>query len=198
MTAHLQGLAADPLAASQEILPLVYGHLRTVAAAQMSHERDDHTLQPTALVHEALLKVLGGAPIAWQSREHFFNTMARAMRLILIDHARAMVAGSATRIASGDDPLRGGPRRPHALPEAITDPAFHRDPERIAALDEAIAALEQVDQRAARVVIWRFYNGLALEQIAVALDTSLATVKRDWLFARAWLMDRVTATGGAG
>lgn len=140
----------------------------------MATERVGHTLQATALVHEAYLRLVGGADVQWANRAHFFGAAAEAMRRILIDHARAK-----------QGPKRGGDRR--KLPLDVVDLAAIDDPEQILALDEAISRLEKEDADAARVVRLRFYAGLSIGETAKALETSASTVKREWSFARAFL-----------
>lgn len=193
----LRAAAAGEASAAHALAPLVYEHLRTVAAAQMALERRDHTFQPTGLAHEAYMKVLGGAPVDWRDRSHFFNAAARAMRFILVDHARAALAGRA-----GADDRRGrgrphgGPRRPLALPENVVDRTFHGEPDRIVALEAALDRLERIDPRATQVAVWRFYNGMTIEEIARAMQCAVQTVNRDWKRARAWLADEIARVGG--
>jgi RNA polymerase sigma factor (TIGR02999 family) len=160
--------------ASETLLPLVYEELRKLAAVRMNAERDDHTLQATALVHEAYLRLVGGVDVQWANRAHFFAAAAEAMRRILIEHARARLG-----------PRRGGGRE--KLPIDVVDLAAMDDPEQILALDEAISRLEKEDAGAARVVRLRFYAGLSIEDTAKALESSASTVKREWSFARAFL-----------
>jgi RNA polymerase sigma factor (TIGR02999 family) len=168
----------DP-AAADKLLPLVYDELRRMARARMAGERAGHTLQATALVHEAYLRLVGkhddGRNIAWANRAHFFHAAAEAMRRILIEHARAKAG-----------PVRGGGRC--RIPLDVVDLATHADPIQILALDEAISRLEQKDPDAARVVRLRFYAGLSVEEVANAVGVSVRTVKRDWSFARAFLI----------
>ena len=164
----------DPRAAA-ELLPLVYEELRKLAHHRMQEERTGHTLQSTALVHEAYLRLVGNADVPWANRGHFFHAAAEAMRRILIEHARAR---------SG--PRRGGERR--KLPLNVVDLATQADPTQILALDEAISRLEQEDPDAARVVRLRFYAGMTVEEVAKIVGASPRTVKRDWSFARAFLL----------
>jgi RNA polymerase sigma factor (TIGR02999 family) len=160
--------------ASSALLPLVYEELRKLAAVRMCGEREDHTLQATALVHEAYLRLVGGDDLQWANRAHFFAAAAEAMRRILIEHARARLG-----------PRRGGSLG--KLPIDVVDLASTDDPEQILALDEAISRLEKEDADAARVVRLRFYAGLGIDETAQALGTSASTVKREWSFARAFL-----------
>jgi RNA polymerase sigma factor (TIGR02999 family) len=160
--------------ASEKLLPLVYEELRKLAAHRMSAERADHTLQATALVHEAYVRLVGDSDPKWSSRAHFFGAAAEAMRRILIEHARA-----------SNGPRRGGKQR--KLPLDVVDLAYSGDSELILALDEAISRMEAQSPDAARVVRLRFYAGLSVEETAKALDISPRTVKREWAFARAFL-----------
>lgn len=170
--------AGDPRAA-ESLLPLVYDELRRLAAAQLSKEPAGQTLQPTALVHEAYLRLVGGEAIEWQGRGHFFAAAARAMRRILIDRARRHRAAK-----------HGGDRaRAELREDLIADPTpgtggAGMD---LLRLDAAIARLEARDSRQAEIVLLRYFAGLSIEQTAEALGVSTGTVKNDWVFARAWL-----------
>jgi RNA polymerase sigma factor (TIGR02999 family) len=177
VTVIMRRLTAGDSSAAAALLPIVYAQLRAAAARAMAAERRDHTLQPTALVHEAYVKLLGPREIPWQSRAHFYTAAAEAMRQILIDHAR----GRGRR-------KRGGGQAARTLDEALTfaEPASEDDVDFVA-LDGAIHRLEHQDPRAAQVVRLKFYAGLTIEQIASALGLSERTVKDDWAFARAWL-----------
>ncbi|MGD0390186.1 MAG: sigma-70 family RNA polymerase sigma factor [Tepidisphaeraceae bacterium] len=174
VTRLLEAAASGETQASAALLPLIYDELRKLAVHRMATERVGHTLQATALVHEAYLRLVGGADVQWANRAHFFGAAAEAMRRILIDHARAK-----------QGPKRGGDRR--KLPLDVVDLAAIDDPEQILALDEAISRLEKEDADAARVVRLRFYAGLSIGETAKALETSASTVKREWSFARAFL-----------
>jgi RNA polymerase sigma factor (TIGR02999 family) len=160
--------------AASALLPLVYEELRKLAAHRMTNERSDHTLQATALVHDAYIRLVGGGDIQWANRAHFFAAAAEAMRRILIDHARAV-----------HGPRRGGNLR--KLPLDLVDLAAVADPEQILALDEAISRLEKQDPEAARVVRLRFYAALSVEETAQAMGIAPRTVKREWAYARAFL-----------
>ncbi len=160
--------------AADELLPLVYEQLRAIAHQRMEHERPGHTLQATALVHEAYLRLVGDRRVAWAGRAHFFTAAAEAIRRILLDHAKQRSRAK-----------RGGRNRQVAL--SIVDLAVERDPAEILALDEAICRLEGQDERLSQVVRLRFYAGLSVEDTAKALGLSERTVKRHWSFARAWL-----------
>jgi len=156
------------------LLPLVYDGLRAIAARQMKSERPGHTLGPTALVHEAYLRLVGDGPISWAGKAHFYAAAAEAMRRILVDHARAR--GSQKR---------GGGRLRLALD--IVELASREDPFEILALDEALCRLEEQDVRMAEIVKLRFFAGLEDEEAARVLGISRRTVCREWTLARAFL-----------
>jgi RNA polymerase sigma factor (TIGR02999 family) len=165
-----------------QLFPLVYAELRRAADMLLNREFEAHTLQPTALVHEAYLKLVrGGAPDA-TSKAHFLGIAARAMRQILVDHARRRKAAKRGKgeafVTLGD----------HA-DEAVAAP----DADTMIALDEALADLSKMDLRLARVVELRFFGGLTEEQIAATLGVTSRTVQRDWAKARAWLHARIAA-----
>ena len=155
-------------------MELVYGELHRMAARQMRRERDDHTLQTTGLVHETYLRLCGSEPIDWQDRGHFYAVAAQQLRRVLVDYARR-----------GRSEKRGGNQPKFSLAEADC-PVVDRD-ERLLAIDEALARLEALDQRAAKVIELRFFGGLSEKEAAEALGISVATLKRDWDFARTWL-----------
>jgi len=183
VTLLLQAAADGDGSAMQRLLPLVYQELLLVARRRMQAERSAHTLQATALVHEAYLRLLGGseASIHWSNRAQFFHAAAEAMRRILIEHAR-----------SRGRQKRGGDRS--RLDIAALDVSAGDDsPVDLLALDEAICRLESMDARAASIVRLRFFAGLSVEETAEALELSERTVKRDWLFARAWLFEQLGA-----
>jgi RNA polymerase sigma factor (TIGR02999 family) len=172
----------DPHAASQ-LLPLVYGELRSLAAQRLAHEKPGQTLQPTALVHEAYLRLVGsdGEP-HWDSRGHFFAAAAEAMRRILVENARRK-----KRVK------HGGERQRVDLEDQ--DVPICQPPDEIVALDEALTRLATEDPAAAQVVQLHFFAGLSIEHVAKALGISRATAYRQWAYARAWLR---CAIGGAG
>ncbi len=163
----------DPQA-SQELLPLVYSQLRAIAAQRMKFERPDHTLQPTALVHEAFIKLVGPRSTPWAGEGHFFAAAADAMRQILLDHAK-----------SKGRQKRGGKLVREAV--NLADVAAIENSEEILALDEAVCRLEQQEPDVGRVVRLRFFAGLSIDQIAALLQIAPRTVDRRWQFARAWL-----------
>jgi RNA polymerase sigma factor (TIGR02999 family) len=156
------------------LIPLVYSELRRIAAAYLRRESQDHSLQPTALVHEAYLRLTEIKEIDWQSRSHFFAMSATIMRRILVDHARA---SRARKRGDGWDAV--------SLNDALL-PSPQRAPE-ILALDEALKRLEELDERQSKVVEFRFFAGMSEEEIGIALGISARTVKRDWRIAKAWL-----------
>lgn len=175
ITQLLDAAAAGRGSASEELLPLVYDELRRLAASQMQREPAGHTLQPTALVHEAYLRLIGNdATPVWNSRAHFFGAAALAMRRILVERARRK-----GRVRHG-----GGSRR-----EELTDDLPEPDGEEIdlVALDEALSRLEAHNAEAGRVVMLRYFAGLSIEDTAAALGVGVTTVKDDWAYARAWL-----------
>ena len=180
VTALLAEAASGKTGAAERLFPLVYQELRRLAGAQMSRERRDHTLEPTALVHEAFLRLIGGAELRVTDRRHFFLIAAQAMRRILVDHARKRRAQK-----RGD----GAPR------VELADPADPKaDPDGyVMALHEALDELAAVAERPARVVMLRFFGGLTIEETAALLEISHATVERDWGVAKAWLHRRVRA-----
>ena len=162
------------LQAEAELLPLVYDELRRLARSHLRRERPDHTLQPTALVHEAYLRMVGEGGATWQNRAHFFGIAARLMRQILINHAEARAAarrgGGAYRISLG------------AADHLLVRPELD-----LIALDDALKGLSALDSRQGRIVELRFFGGLSVEETAAVLDLSPATIKREWSAARAWL-----------
>jgi RNA polymerase sigma factor (TIGR02999 family) len=163
----------DPRAA-EELLPLVYAELRKLAAQKMAREAPGHTLQPTALVHEAWLRISGNEPSKWNGRDHFFAAAAEAMRRILIENARRKRA------------LRHGGNRQRVEIEKLQIPAELKE-DQLIALDEALELLSQQDKVKAQVVKLRFFVGLTNEEIADILGLSAPTAKRYWAYARAWL-----------
>ena len=158
-------------AALAEMMPQVYEELRRLAAAYLRGERVEHTLQPTALVHEAFLNLLGQSSVRWEDPGHFVGIFARVMRQTLKNHA---VARSCLK--------RGGADRMRAMIEY-----YERQKVDVSALDEALQALEAQDERQARIVELRFFGGLTLEEVARVLHISPATVKREWTIAKIWL-----------
>jgi RNA polymerase sigma factor (TIGR02999 family) len=171
--------SGDPLAAEQ-LLPLVYDELRRLARQKMAQEAAGHTLQPTALVHEAYLRLVGnGDPKCWDNRGHFYAAAAESMRRILIEAARRR--GSAKR---------GGGRMRVELGDPV-DQSPGRDDDTVLALDEALKKLETEDPDVARLVVLRYFGGLTFEEAAAAMGVSVRTAKRNWSFARAWLQREI-------
>jgi RNA polymerase sigma-70 factor, ECF subfamily len=165
--------------ASERLFAVVYPHLQRIAARFLRNERDDHTLEPSALVNELYVRLLGSEPVAFNDRAHFFALAAQTMRRILIDHARARIAAK-----------RGGEQQRVNLSavEGWNPVSYNQD---LVDLDQALSKLERADARAARVVELRFFGGLQEEEIAEVLNVSIITVKRDWKVARAWLIGRL-------
>jgi RNA polymerase sigma-70 factor, ECF subfamily len=160
--------------ALDELTPLVYKELRKLAASYLRKERQGHTLQPTALVHEAYVRLVRQGSPSWQSRSHFFGVAARLMRQILVDHARRRKAGK-----------RDGSRAKVSLDEALS---FRKErTEDLVALDDGLVALEKIDPRKSKAVELRYFAGLSMEEIAKTLDVSEVTVRRDLRMAEAWL-----------
>jgi RNA polymerase sigma factor (TIGR02999 family) len=166
--------------ALDELLPMVYSELRRIAELRMRRERKDHTLNATALVHEAYLKLMDQGDVSWQNRAHFFAISSRLMRQILIDYARKHNAEK-----------RGG-GTPDTLLDGKEIPIGDRADELIA-LDEALERLAAFDERMARVVEYRFFGGLTIDETSAVLDVSPMTVKRDWRKAKAWLYRELKA-----
>ena len=164
--------------AIEALLPLVYAELRRQAARHLRRERVGHTLQPTALVHEAYMKLMEQRDVRWQNRAHFFGIAAQAMRRILIDHARNRGRNK-----------RGGAQPKVELEEghAIQQPVAID----VLALDEALKRLQTLDARQARIVELRYFGGLSVEETAEVVEISPATVKRDWTMAKAWLANQL-------
>jgi RNA polymerase sigma-70 factor, ECF subfamily len=177
VTRLLQSLNAGNREAVDALVPLVYAELRKLAAHYLKSEREEHTLQPTALVNEAYLKLVQ-QETAWQNRTHFFAMAANLMRRILVDYARASRAEK-----------RGGTAEKIALEDAFV---FVKErPSEMIALDEALEELAKIDPRRSRVVELKFFGGLNTEQIAEILEVHPNTILRDWNLARAWLKTQI-------
>jgi RNA polymerase sigma factor (TIGR02999 family) len=171
--------------ALDRLTPLVYAELRRLAKSYMRKERAGHTLQTTALIHEAYLRLIDAGQVEWRNRAHFFGVAARAMRQILVAMARERGCQK-----------RGGGARQVSLDEAMmVDKGLDED---LVALDAALGALAQFDERKAQVVEMRFFGGLTEEEIAVALEVSTETVRRDWRLARSWLRRKLKVEQGDG
>ena len=182
ITRILKRVSGGEAQAAHELLPLVYEQLRAAAQKQMARERGDHTLQATALVHEAYLRLVGPLDLPWENRAHFYVAAAEAMRRVLIEHARKR-----GRVKRG-----GGLRK---IPLSGDELARDSDPDEIMSVDAAIRRLEERDGRMARIVRLRFFAGLGVAETAAVLGLSDRTVRREWALARAWLHRELT--GGA-
>ncbi len=167
-------------AAFDALVPLIYDELRRLAGSYLRRERPDHTLQPTALVHEAYMRLVDQTQVNWQNRAHFIGVAAQMMRRILVDHARAHMSEK-----------RGGDYQKLALDENI-DKAFERSGE-LLMLDEALNQLAEIDPQKRRMVELRYFGGLTVEETAEVLGVSAITVKRQWRLAKAWLFGRMKA-----
>lgn len=167
--------------ALERLVPQIHSELRKLAASYLRRERPDHTLQPTALVNEAFLKLIDQRAVQWQNRAHFFGIAAQAMRRILVDYARAHAAGKrgdgARKLPLDEEMLIGGVRDIELL-----------------ALDEALTRLVAIDPQQSRVVELRFFGGLTLEETAEVMRISPATVGREWRMAKAWLFAEICRT----
>jgi RNA polymerase sigma factor (TIGR02999 family) len=178
VTQLLANWSKGDLEAREAVLPLVYDELRRLAASYLRRERGDHTLQATALVHEAYMRLVGQEKVNWESRHHFFGAAARLMRRILVDYARGHRAEK-----------RGSGRAKVALTEAIA--MSKEQPAELLALDESLTRLAALDAQQGRVVELRVFAGLTVEETAKILGISTATVKRDWAVAKAWLLREI-------
>jgi RNA polymerase sigma factor (TIGR02999 family) len=165
---------AGDQSALDRLMPIVYNELRRIAARYLHSERTGHTLQTTALVHEAYLRLVDETHIQWQGRAHFFGVAATLIRNILVDHARTQKAAK-----------RGGGAQKLSLDEALAVPAGHETD--ILAVDDALQALSKIDKQQGRIVELRFFAGLTIEETAEILQISLSTVKRDWILAKTWI-----------
>jgi RNA polymerase sigma-70 factor (ECF subfamily) len=170
----LSDIAGGDRQAAVRLLPLVYDEFRALAMRHLARERPGHTLQPTALVHEAYLKLVDQSRVNWRGRTHFFAIGAQAMRRILVEHAR-----------SRKRQKRGGGAQRVLLEEAVA--LVEQNPADVLALDEALVKLASLDERQALVVEYRFFGGLGMEEIAEVLGVSKRTVEGEWRLARAWL-----------
>jgi len=174
VTQLLDAVGQGDSRAAEELLPLVYDQLRKLARSRMAREREGATLEPTALVHEAYLRLVGKQDVKWENRGHFFAAAARAMRRILVERARHR----------GRQKRGGAMQRVELSAEAM---AVEPPSDELLALDEALDRLEQDDPRKCDVVMLRYFAGLTIEETSAALGISPTTVKSEWTFARAWL-----------
>lgn len=170
----LAEIAAGEDDATERLMPLVYDQMRQIAQRLLRHESPGHTLQPTALVNEAFLRLAGKNNIDWQGKTHFFAIGAKVMRRILVDHARGKRAQK-----------RGGEQCRIPLSDELC--VSNRNDEDVLAIEEALEKLEDLDARQAKVVELRFYGGLTVEEVAEALGVSKRTIESDWTMVRAWL-----------
>lgn len=180
VTQLLANLRSGENQAHDQLFPIVYNELRKIAANYMRRERNDHTLQATALVHEAYMQLVDQTRVTWQSRAHFFGVAAQLMRRILVDHARTQNAlkrgGDAQKISLDDSVgLAAGP--PVAFDE----------------LDEALNRLQELDPNQAKIIELRFFGGLTVEEVSEVIGSSTATIEREWRMAKAWLHNQLTA-----
>jgi RNA polymerase sigma-70 factor (ECF subfamily) len=174
VTQLLQGLRAGDREAEGKLLDVVYGELHRIAARHMRRERIDHTLQATALIHEAYVRLIDQPTKDWQNRSHFYGVAAQVMRRILVDYARTHRSAK-----------RGGEQHKVSLDDALLLTMEQSD--ELVALDEALSRLAQFDLRQSRIVELRYFGGLSEAEIAQTLGVSSRTVKRDWRVAKAWL-----------
>jgi len=179
VTGLLRAWGRGDLEAREKLMPLVYEELRRRAAAYLRRERPDHTLQPTALIHEAYLRLVGQERVLWQNRAHFYGVAAQMMRRILVDHARGHRRGkrfgAAVRVTLDD---RAGSAKP---PDC-----------ELMLLDQALNELAAMDPQQAQIVELRYFGGLTEDEVADVLTVSRSTVTREWLIARGWLYRRIT------
>ncbi len=183
VTRILEAIEGGDGKATEELLPLVYEELRLLAAQKLSYEQPGQTLQSTALVHEAYLRMVGDKRESWDGRGHFFAAAAEAMRRILVENARRKKS------------LKHGGRHDRVdLSETVAGPDHNTDIDGLLALDEAIEQLSQIDPARAEVVKLRYFAGLTIEQTAKSLGISAATAKRYWDYARAWLIREIDGT----
>jgi RNA polymerase sigma-70 factor (ECF subfamily) len=179
ITELLRAWSAGDSKALDKLIPLVDNELRRIAHAYMLKEKPGHTLQTTALVNEALIRLLEGEQISWQNRKHFYALVARRMRQVLIEHARARLA------------IKRG-QRPEQIDfnEAIV--LTNEMSEELVMLDEALEELAKVDERKAKIVEYRYFGGFTIADVADLLNTSPSTVEREWRLARSWLKREMT------
>lgn len=178
ITLMLEAISAGESQAAEQLLPVVYDELRRLAAARMTQEAAGHTLQPTALVHEAWLRLAGGKNQSWENRAHFFGAAAEAMRRILIERARRK-----SRLKRGSGQA--------LLDIADLDVAAALPDDKVLLVDEALEQLKRQDPEKAEIVMLKFFAGLTNEQAAEILNVNERTVRRQWEFAKAWLFDRI-------
>jgi RNA polymerase sigma-70 factor, ECF subfamily len=173
-----------------QLSALMYEELRQLAQRHLRRERSNHTMQKTALVNEAFVRLVGQQSVDWQSRAHFIGLASKLMRRVLVDYARARLAdkrGGGVGVLSLDEMAAPEPdEAPDTTPTALQHLDAHTQ-EEVSAIDQALLRLEQIDERQAQIVEMRYFGGLTVEQTAEAIGISEATVKREWTLARAWL-----------
>lgn len=184
VTAILEGIERGDVGSSERLLPLVYAELRRLASRRLRNERPGQTLQTTALVHEAYLRLVGQRHVDWKNRAYFFGAVATIMRRILVDHARRRVrdkrGGGVALLSLDQVPDLEGP---------TSEPGVD-----VEALDRALDRLGTIDARQARIVELRYFSGMTIQEVAAVMDISEGTVKRDWTVARAWLFAELNGT----
>jgi len=177
----------DPTSTQADLFPIIYRELRRVAGRYLARERRDHTLQPTALVHEAWMRLQNDRGVEWHGRTHSLALGAQAMRRLLVDHGRGQKRAK-----------RGGGAKPLVLDELLNAAKTSEVPvEDLLTLEAALEKLEAVDPRAAQVVVLKFFSGMTTPEVAEHLNVSSRTVEADWTHARAWLMRELTGGGAA-
>jgi len=182
VTVLLDALARGEAVAADQLFPLVYGELRRLAQSALNGERANHTLQATALVNEAYVKLVGQNSSGWRSRTEFFSVAAQAMRRILVDHARTKKRDK-----------RGGGTPAASLTDSMD--LYEQRAIDLSALDDALTRLAKIDPRKARLVELRFFGGMSMDDAANLLDVPLRTAERDWTVARAWLREEIKEAG---
>ena len=178
-TRLLRQISGGQTQAAEVLLPLVYDELRALAGRYLQRQPPDHTLEPTALVHEAFIRLVGNDQTNWSGRIHFFRIAAKAMRRILIDHARQRFSAK-----------RGGNRRKLSLHD-IMEPVVYKD-EFVIALDDALTKLAELDEQLVQLVELRYFGGFSIDETAQVLGISPTTVKRLWQIARGWLSREIS------
>jgi RNA polymerase sigma factor (TIGR02999 family) len=183
-TLLLRAAAGGNREAAADLLPVLYAELKRLAGSWMAHQPREHTLQPTALVHEAYARLIGSGDPGWDGRRQFFFAAARAMQDILVEHARRKGAQK-----------RGGDRQRVETPDL--ELAVRLAPDDMLALDTALSTLKTTNERMHQIVMLRFFAGLTVQETALALEVDASTVARDWRVARAWLFGQLNADGAA-
>ena len=183
VTSLLKKLSEGNQDAAHQLIPVIYQELHRLAAGHLRYERPDHTLQPTALVHEAYIKLVAQRNTDWQSRAHFFAVASKLMRRILVDYARRHLRAK-----------RGGGQEKLALDDVLL--VSTERPDNMLALDESLTRLEKLDARQGRIVELRYFGGLKIEEVAEILSISPTTVRREWTSAKAWLYGELKERNG--